>query len=177
MDSRIPPRFEGQLRGIRLIVVTLAMGAVLFPLVVVFVIGAGESTERLISYAAMAAAAGGLAMGLIVPGRIAEVGRRQIARGDFSPAGSRSDVVEVKETGEAGQLLNLYRGVTIVGAAVLEGPALFAAAAYMLEGLVWVLIPAFVFPVLILVLHYPTQDRVEVWLAEQLRLLSDERRS
>jgi hypothetical protein len=71
--------------------------------------------------------------------------------------------------------MNLYRGATIVGAAAIEGGALFSSVAYVVEGSRWMLLPAFLLPLVILLLRLPSRRCVEEWLETQQRLLARER--
>jgi uncharacterized membrane protein YbhN (UPF0104 family) len=63
--------------------------------------------------------------------------------------------------------LNLYQTRMIVGAALLEGPAFFALAAYLIEGTPWAFGLAVLLWLAMAWLHFPTRDRVAAWIAEQ----------
>ena len=73
-------------------------------------------------------------------------------------------------------LAQLYQTQLIVGAALLEGAAFFAGIAFMLErdpiaaGMALVLLA-------VLAARFPTRDRIEAWLEQQLGLLQEERQS
>jgi hypothetical protein len=76
--------------------------------------------------------------------------------------------------GDAGSLMAVFQGKIIVGAAMLEGGAFFAAIAYLVEGgpialalavVLWLGIAA----------HFPTLPRVIGWIERQLEWLDQER--
>ena len=73
-------------------------------------------------------------------------------------------------------LVPVFQTQLIIGAAMLEGGAFFAAIAYMLErspiaaGMALVLL-------VVLASRFPTRDRIQAWLDHQLGLLQEERQS
>ena len=87
-----------------------------------------------------------------------------------------SEPAQVYPAGDTGRLLPLYTTQLILGAAINEGMAFFAAIAYMLErhpialGTAIVLLGG-------LIARFPTADRVNAWLDQQLEQLRIERQS
>jgi hypothetical protein len=104
--------------------------------------------------------------------------RRTIAR-EAPPATTArkaSEPAQVYPAGDTGRLLPVYTTQLIMGAAINEGMAFFAAIAFMLErhpialGTAIVLLGG-------LVARFPTVDRVNAWIDRQLGLLQAERQS
>jgi len=77
--------------------------------------------------------------------------RRRLADQGLTPAG----------------LAGLYTARLIVGAALLEGAALFLLMAYLLDSQWWTLAVGLVFAGLIPALHFPTRERVDRWVEAQ----------
>ena len=75
---------------------------------------------------------------------------------------------------EAGNLLAIFQRKTIVGAAMLDGGAFFAAITYMVEGGPVSLLVAVVLW-LGIAAHFPTSSRVTGWIDRQLEWLEQER--
>ena len=117
-------------RTTQVIILAMTAGLVFFLVVVLFVRGqpgaaAGPARPGpLISYVAAAFAAAVVPMSLIVPSAVVKSGRAQIAPGPDDPTL---------------RLAGVYQTSLIMGAALNEGPALFALVAFMIEGLPWVL--------------------------------------
>lgn len=99
-------------------------------------------------------------MSIVVPRLITESRLGQIAQGP--------------PTSDQDQLVATYQTRTIVGAAMNEGPAFFAAVAFMLEGN-----PIALGLVLLLLIgiaaRFPTVPKVEAWVEDQLLKLAEKR--
>jgi hypothetical protein len=108
--------------------------------------------------------------------------RRQILAGTFrapgvqpgGTAGTNTGFNAGLPPGDAGSLMAVFQGKIIVGAAMLEGGAFFAAIAYLVEGgpialalavVLWLGIAA----------HFPNLPRVIGWIERQLEWLDQER--
>lgn len=81
--------------------------------------------------------------------------------------GARKRLDETGDNSE-GAWLSVFGGQTLIGAALLEGGAFLFLVAYLLEGTPWSLAGAFVMLGLMAYCHFPTRDRVERFLAEQI---------
>jgi hypothetical protein len=172
----IPSSLDGHVSSLRLVVIALAVGAWMFPLVFVLAMEPqGDGTAGPITFTAIAMVLLTLAMGAFLPAALTAQGRARIASGRFQTAGSAEGRRAADEGGDVGRLMNLYRGATIVGAAAIEGGALFSSVAYVVEGSRWMLLPAFLLPLVILLLRLPSRRCVEEWLETQQRLLARER--
>jgi len=120
----------------------------------------------------------GLVMSFTVPRVFVAGVRRTIAR-EAPPATTArkaSEPAQVYPAGDTGRLLPVYTTQLIMGAAINEGMALFAAIAYLLERHPVALSTAIV---LLggLIARFPTADRVNAWLDRQLSQLQVERQS
>ena len=73
------------------------------------------------------------------------------------------------------RLLFAFQQKTIIEAAMVEGPAFFVLIAYLIVGQTWLLGLAAVLLVM-LVVPFPTYERVEDWVKYQLELLELEKR-
>ena len=137
---------------------------------------AGPGTP-LFTYIAVAVGLMNLALSFVVPNLAVANGRRQIARG-VAPKikGGPTEAKQIYPSGDTGMLAQLYQTQLIVGAAMLEGAAFFAGIAFMLErnpiaaGMALVLLA-------VLAARFPTRDRIQAWLEQQLGLLQEERQS
>jgi hypothetical protein len=138
--------------------------------------GPGGGSLPLITALAVVLGIGGLVMSFVVPGVFVTNARRQIAKGTPPATTTRqpSQPAQVYPAGDTGKLLQIYPTQLIIGAALNEGMAFFASIAYMLEGNPIALGTAVV---LLggLVARFPTVDRVNAWLDQQLSKLQIER--
>lgn len=109
-----------------------------------------------------------VALHLVIPGQIVAGGRRALARGDrLAGAGPAPQADQVG-------LLGLYRTSFIVGSALVEGGALLATIAYLLEGKAPTLLVALALGALLLV-RVPSRGGLEAWLERQGERLEQER--
>jgi hypothetical protein len=171
LDEKSQAEVNSVARTTQIIVVALCMGVLSFGLVVFFGGLADEEAEgNTITMTSVAFAVLCLGLSVVVPRAVAAANRRKIAAGTWQPSGNRGNVPDT----DAGKLAATYQLKTIIGAALLEGPAFFALMAYMLEGHWLSLIAAGVLLVGLLA-YFPTSDRVQSWVGEQLRLLEEQR--
>jgi hypothetical protein len=140
--------------------------------------GAGSFLDAFVSgpfitYTAIAFAAVLLPLSLVVPGIIAAQNRRAIATGKWAVPPLRGIEPEALAT-DTGRLVMVYQQQLIIGAAMNEGLAFFAACAYLIEkspialGLAILLVVG-------LILRFPTRRRVELWIDQQREKLILER--
>jgi hypothetical protein len=135
-------------------------------------------TDLLITTMAVIFAAVCVPMSFVVPNLVAARNRQFISRpptGAALPNGQTMAATPawVSPT-ETGKLAWSYLSTLIVGAALVEGSAIFAAIAYMIEkspialGLALLLVA-------VLILRFPTEGGLERWIEQQRSKLADER--
>jgi len=164
-------------RALRIIVGTMALGTLAFAGVVVALRAAGRGPPPdgpVLTFLAGGLALMSLMMWQLLPRAVATRGRRQIAAGEFKAPRRGGWLTELAGSDE-GRLQLLYQTCTILGAAALEGAALFACAAYLIEGVPWALVLGVALAGLILANELPTRARAERWVSAQQRLLAEER--
>jgi hypothetical protein len=139
--------------------------------------GAG-GTLPIITYCALAFAVVLLPLSFLVPVLVTDRSRQQMAQGKAPPslgggaAGSRTGAgLPATETG---MLAALYPANHLIGAALTEGAAFFAAVAYLVERNPLALGVALLL-VVVLIARFPTIERVERWIDQQREKLSDDR--
>lgn len=168
-------------RQSRIIVGTLVAGVSTF-LVIATVLDPGLNARggtleigRLLTWIAVGVAAVVLPLSFIVPGAIANQGRRALAAGKWAgatnPGGSA-----VASDADAARLASLFMNRLIVGAALDEGAAFFAGIAYLLGKDPIALGVAVVMLAAILV-RFPTTPRITQWIDHQQEMLLLERQS
>ncbi len=138
--------------------------------------GGGSLPLPLITLIAVAMAVINLAMSFVVPKLVVDQGRRKIA-GEGPDAVMKTDPSGPKQLYPAGytdKLAELYQTQLIIGAALLEGAAFFAVIAYLLERSPIALLTALVL-LGVMFTRFPTGDRVNNWLDQQLSMLQEER--
>jgi di/tricarboxylate transporter len=140
--------------------------------------GPGNSPLPVITYLAVAVGFVNLALSFVIPRMNADRTRRQIAlEGPTAVTkGGPSEAKQVYPASYSAKLAQNYQTQLIIGAALLEGGAFFAAIAYMLERSPLALATAIVLLATLAAL-FPTSDRVNAWLDRQLELLQEERHS
>ena len=164
-------------RALRIIVGTMALGTLAFGGVVLALRAAGRGPPPdgpILTFLAGGLALMSLMMWQLLPRAVATRGRRQIAKGEFVAPRRSGWLAELAATEEGGLLL-LYQTCTILGAAALEGAALFACIAYLIEGVSWSLVLGVCLAGLMLLVELPTRARAERWVKAQQRLLAKER--
>ena len=164
--------FERSLRFLRIIVLTLVGGAVVFAGTAMILRSGRPAEVTLLSTLAGGLAFFAIAMAAVVPALVVQQGRRQIRAGTFSPPrrGGLQQRLADDETGR-GKLLLLYQTRTILAAAFLDGAALFNCTAYLVEGsTISLALGGLTLPLLIALL-FPFPARVRRWIDVQERLL------
>jgi hypothetical protein len=138
--------------------------------------GPGIPLASILTYAAMGFGALSLVLSFTVPGVITANARQALAQKRQMPQkGGKSEKGRALETIDAQQheLFPIYQSQLIVGVAILEGAAFFAAVAHLLTrdpivlGVVIVLIAA-------MIGVFPTTARVTRWLEQQQEKLRDD---
>jgi hypothetical protein len=154
--------------------------------IVVSPMGAGRAAAggidvgEVITWTAVAFVAIILPMSVIVPALITRQNRQRIAAGTRTPPSVRNSRSTPSDPeafqSDTGKLVVAYQTQFIVGAALIEGPMLFAAIAYLLGknpiafGLACLLLVAHV-------VRFPTRNRVTSWIDSQQELLIQERQA
>ncbi len=140
--------------------------------------GGGSLPLPLITLIAVAFGIMNLAMSFVVPKLVVDQGRRKTAL-EGPDAVAKSDPTGPKQlypAGYTGKLAVLFQTQLIIGAALLEAAAFFAVIAYLLERSPIALLTALVL-LGVMFTRFPTGDRVNNWLDQQLSLLQEERQS
>jgi len=147
---------DDALRPVRLLVGALASGVVLFAGVAIVVRRRGgfdgDSFEP-IPVIALVFTVAAVALRPLIVHALVRASLRQRERGGLR-------IAPGEDAGDA-----VYRGVTVAGAAILEGAGLFCLVAYLLSGRTALLGAGLAMPVLILVFHWPTPVRARAFRA------------
>jgi hypothetical protein len=181
-DVTDPDMLDPVTRVSQIIVAALIMGVVIFLAIILLFVPAqaamipagggaplpapADSALPLITYVALAMCLADLALSFVVPKLVVANARKQIAR----------EKAPKDKGGDTAALAQIYQTQLIIGAAMLEGGAFFAAIAFMLErkpiaaGMTLVLL-------IVLAARFPTRDRIVAWLEQQLGQLQEERLS
>ena len=171
-DEQSKQQLAATVRTAQIILAALAMGVVMFGLVVVFGMPGGqEGKGNTLTLLAVCFAGADLVLCLLVPNLVVAAQRRKLAAGTWQAAPSRGPVPDT----DAGKLAMIYQMKMIIGAAMLEGGCFLALTAYMVERQVPSLVMAAVLLAALLA-HFPTYGRVAAWIEEQLRRVEEERR-
>jgi hypothetical protein len=158
-------------RVCQIIVFALVTGVSMFMAITYFVIRpAGKAAAPppnpiLTYYVAPAFVGTNLLLAVLVPGILVARIRRQLA--DKRPADTPGE--------DLGPLLRIYQTKLIIGAALCESAAFFALICYIIEGLI-VAIPIALLALAGVVFHFPTINRVSLWIDQQRELIEQERR-
>jgi hypothetical protein len=169
----------GLVRTLQIIVAALIVGCGMFMAIVLVVAGSSSKVADppVITYIALAMAAGAVAARLIIPGIIVAQARRRIlsdaqitAQGQPPARKTRS----TEQNNDTSKLIQMFLVKTIVAAAILEGAAFFSLIAHLVEHSPLSLYAAIVL-IVALAAHFPTQARVDGWIDDQTRLLDEER--
>jgi hypothetical protein len=164
-------------RSLQIIVGMMALGTLAFAAVAGALRAAGRGPPAdegpLLSYLAIGLAVMSIFMWQLLPRAVATRGRRQMASGTFAPP-ARGWLAELTGT-EDGRLRLLYQTCTILGAATLEGAALFACVVHLVAAAPAILVLGVGLAGLMLLAEFPTRGRADRWVDAQRRLLADER--
>ena len=132
---------------------------------------------QIITWIAVAYTAVTLPMSFVVPRLVAGQNRRSIAAGTWKPPVGRSPSVtplnpDAFQT-NSGKLALSYNTQFIIGAALIEGAAFFAAVAYFI-GKNPIALGLALFLVGMILMRFPTRLRVAAWIDSQQELLIQE---
>lgn len=174
MSDPEPAKIPAQkLRALQIVIAAMLMGVVTFLLVAAVVrstMPAGDQAkdgpELIITWVAVVVAIGSVMAASLLPGMVVRAGRRRLAL-DIS---GRDGTDAPDGTAVEAELVKLFSIKTIIGGAALEGAALFAIVAYLVEGNLYAVVAA-VALALLLAYHLPTQARAADWLDLQCRAL------
>jgi hypothetical protein len=157
--------FEGSVRGMQIIAVAL-MSGVLFFLGIVLMSTQGDVLSfKQPEIITIIAAGFGLLMivnHFVIPGIIASTQLKQLISNDFTGS---------EEATRIDKLVGVYRIQFIIGLALLEGAAFFNLIALMIGNSGFSLCTAGVLFALML-MRFPTRDKVSFWVQDKLRELS-----
>jgi hypothetical protein len=129
----------------------------------------GQDVASILTWMAVGLAAVMLPMSFVLPGLIAQQNRRAIVAGTWPMVKGGSSAVPIASEAlqtDASKLAIVYQTQLIIGAAMNEGVAFFAAIVYMIGknpialGLAILLLGG-------LIVRFPTRDRVALWIDRQ----------
>jgi hypothetical protein len=177
LDRFLTPR----LRVMRIILLALVLGCVIFLIVVVSIRlsqNLQNNSAPLLTYMGIGFGLLMFVVSLIAPRVMVATARKQIAKGTWPSAAAEARypgaVEKLHGTSDVGQLCALYQTQLIIGAAMLEGATFFNLIAYLQEGDPTSLVAAGLLLAAMLRL-FPTRGGVENFLIEQGELLRQER--
>lgn len=176
--SEAPDSVAVAARRLQLIVGAMVVGQVIFLAVAAFLRGQGGPNVKpasdalpVVTVVAFVATGTVFPLSLIVPGMIADAARRRIAaHPPGPPAGAGA-----KGGDDTAELVGVYQARTIAGAALTDGIALFATAAYFLEGKSYGLALAVVLTAAT-ALWFPRRGDAVRWIEGQFERINDRRR-
>jgi hypothetical protein len=175
--SEAPDPVAVATRRLQLIVGVMVVGQVVFLAVAALLRGRGGPDVKaasdalpVVTVVAFVATGTVFPLSLIVPGVIADAARRRIAARPPGPAGPGAQGEDA-----TADLVGVYQARTIAGAAMTDGIALFATAAYFLEGKSYGLALAVVLAAAT-ALWFPRRGDAVRWIEDQLERINDRRR-
>jgi len=163
-------------RTVQIIVAALAMGVLIFASVTVFQrMNQAPQQDALLAYLAVGFAVTALGMRSVIGGLTVANQRKRIAGGTWSidSRGAGSGLPTNVTDGD--RLLFVFQQKTIIESALLEGAAFFVLISFLIVGQWWSLAVAGML-LMMLVVPFPTYDRVENWVRYQLELMELEKR-
>jgi len=178
---------DARIRVVQIIVGALMAGVVVFAGYVIFCAPTNQAAgpaagapaapvaaapTPVLSIAAVAIFAAALLMWAIVPNRLADAQVAKIAAGTWTPQASESGPPRAMTDSE--KLLAVFTTKATIAAALLEGPAFLGSAAYMIERHAFTLGVA-AWAVALMVITFPTRDRVVGWLEKQQAFIDETR--
>jgi len=171
-DADFHRQMAPQLRVLQAVVGAMVLGVSML-LAVAMALRAGGALPPpvvqvpLLSWVAGVVAAGTLIARAVVPGKVAAAMLKKLTPQVTHPDPTGRGPLHGEEiTG----LVRVLVTKTIVSAALVEGPALFAGIAYLIEGSGLALILTILL-LLGLAYHFPTRSRLEDWVDAELRRL------
>lgn len=168
-----PPGLElpATVRTTQIVVGSVALGAMTFFVVALLVRRGGWAPQPpgagrpIVSYVALLVAISTLGAQLIIPGAMVTAARRRIAA-QVSRGAAR-------ESSARARLATLFTTKSILAAGIVEGGALFAIIAVMIDG--WLPMLAVTAALIATVLsHFPSQSSAQIWIDDQLRRLTQD---
>jgi hypothetical protein len=167
-ETKLPTSFDGVLRTARVVHFALCLGVVVLTVILVVVrhTQAVQANVPVLLYVAIAFAVIEIAAAWIVPVLSDKEVRKRMIRGEEKPQ-------------NPDPLVNwamLYQTRMIIRCALLNGAAFLQPIAYLLTGHPVPLVLAGTL-FLLLVLQYPTRDRVTAWIDRQRDLIEQERQA
>lgn len=167
---------RGLIRTVQIIVASLAMGLILFAGIAMSVRNdrpPQPQQDPLLAYLAVGFAVVMLAIRKTVGSSVVSRHRQNLASGTDVDLGRGGTPPAVATDGD--RLLYVFQQKTIIESALVEGPAFFVLVAYLVTGETWLLGVAAVL-LTMLVVPFPTYDRIEDWVKYQLDLIELEKR-
>ncbi|HXG08320.1 MAG TPA: hypothetical protein VNK04_00875 [Gemmataceae bacterium] len=173
-------RFNARIRTLQIVASTLLVGVLVFLGIVLF-LRPGQGGARLpgtpvVSCTALVFLVSVLAVWFFLPAHLAKRQVRKIADGTWIPGSPYPYSLYWGWAGpglplaafptDADKLLAVFQTTSLVGWALLNGPAFMGCIAYLLEGEPFALGVIGV-PVLLFLVTFPTRGRISRWLAEQ----------
>lgn len=162
---------RSRVRTLQIVVAAMALGALVF-LLAGFFLPHEESApfpKLILTYVSLAYGLIAVLGYVAVPGVLTAPGRKRIARSAHHHSGDESPP-ETLSASDARRLLALFAEVLIIRCAMVEGGALLAGLAYLIERQGFAFLVA-AWMILLLVVQIPTATRVQRWVEEQLPLL------
>jgi hypothetical protein len=162
-------------RTVQIIVASLAMGLIVFAGIAMSLRmnQQQQPQDDFLAYFAVGFAVVMLGVRRIVGSSTVTRHRKNIAAGTAVMPGFGGAPLSAATDGD--RLLFGFQQKTIIESAMIEGPAFFVVVAYLVIGQAWLLGLAAVLLVM-LVVPFPTYERVEDWVRYQLELLELEKR-
>lgn len=178
-EGDLAEKLTGPVTTLRIILVALASGIVMFAVVAVVVRSTGgfgaDEGMNVLSWMALGLAPIALVASRVVPGLLADALRRQIASGKQQPPQTAAGPMAVlNEMGQAGALYGAYQTTTIISAALVEGAAMLSVIAFMLEG-AWITLGVALGLAGVILALFPSPARAAAWVSNQLRRIEEER--
>lgn len=173
-NEQTPQQLDQAVKVMRLIIVALTMGVVMFGVITLFLQVADRGGRPiLIAWIAAGFAVVNLLMRQVMGTVLSASARKQIAAGTWQPPQKNSVRVPENAT-HADRLLMSFQTRLIVRAALLEGAAFFNLIAFMIERQTWSFGIAGALAAINLS-TFPSRDSVLYWIRQQLELMELER--
>lgn len=172
-DREYDEHSRNRARTLQIIVAAMVLGALGF-LVVGLVVPHEESAplpELTLTYVALSYGLIAVLGYVAIPGVITAHGRKRIARGTHHHSGDESLPESLRST-DAGRLLTLFAEVLIIRCAMVEGGALLAGLAYLIERQGFAFLVA-AWLILLLIVQIPTATRIQRWVEEQSHFVEE----
>jgi len=166
-----------EIRGQKILIAALAIGQLFFAAIALVVQWNREETKSFTtSYVLAALGAMMFPAAWIYGNTIAKKQRERIATGTWtenSPAAIATSTSPATTDGD--RLLRVWRAKSLGEGSFVQAAAFMALIAYITEGQLWVLAVA-AFSLMILLVRFPTYERAESWVLQQLDLMEIEKR-